>query len=170
MLVGAAAALGPEGAELRDDLLAELVAPVGERECDVGVQALELLGVSSAADTKLEHVAVVGSYRAARERPADSTLPVRRALEARAEVGIVGYGAAPATDATGRLDAGNRRNEARTRQIIGGRKGPPGVVVGCLLRYGRTAKGAAHDDAPEGAWGSAQLPLERRSIIHRPRS
>ncbi len=61
MLVGAAAALGPEGAELRDDLLAELVAPVGERECNVGVQALELLGVSSAADTKLEHVAVIGS-------------------------------------------------------------------------------------------------------------
>jgi hypothetical protein len=39
-----------------------------------------------------------------------------------------------------------------------------------LLRYGRTAEGTAHDDAPEGAWGSAQLPLERRSIIHRLRS
>ena len=170
MLVGAAAALGPEDPELREDLLPELVTPVGERECDVGVQTLQLLGVSSAADPKLEHVAVVGSGRTARERPADSTLPVRRALEARAELGIVGYGAAPATYAAGRLDAGDRGNEVRTRQIIGGRKGPPGVVVGCLLRYGRTAKGAAHDDAQEGAWGSSQLPLERRSIIHRPRS
>ena len=170
MLVGAAAALGPEAAELRDDLLAELVASVGERECDVGVQALELLGVSSAADTKLEHVAVVGSCRPAREPPADSTLPVRRAREARAELRIVGYGAAPATDAPARLDTGNRGDEVRTRQIVGGRKGPPGVVVRCLLRYGRTAEGAAHDDPPKGAWGSAQLPLERRSIIHRPRS
>jgi len=170
MLVGAAAALGPEGAELRNDLLAELVAPVGERERDVGVQALELLGVSSAADPEPERVAVVGSCRAARELPAHTTLPVRRALEAGAELGIVGHGAAPATDAAGRFDPGNRGNEARARQVIGGRKGLPGVVVGCLLRYGRKAERAAHDDAPEGAWGSAQLPLQYRLIIHRPRS
>ena len=73
-----------------------------------------------------------------------------RALQARRQAGILGGGARPALDATGRFEPGHRGDELGTREPERRRERLAAVVERMLLRDRRMPERAANDDAPEG--------------------
>jgi hypothetical protein len=128
----------PGEVDLRKDLIAQLVARLGQREGHVGVEALE----TSRSQTRTGDAEV--------ELRAQLALPCVRALEARSQPGILGGGACPALNASGRFEPRHRRDELWARQPEGRRERLAAVVERVLFRDRWMSERTADDNAPEG--------------------
>src|SRR5579862_1229573 len=103
-----AAARRPERRKILEDPVAELVARAGERERGVSMQALEAARTSRPSDAGVEL------------RPQLSLFLLRR-CEAARELRVVGRGPSPAFDPTRGLEARDRRDQMRARDVELGR-------------------------------------------------
>ena len=113
---------------------------------------------------------------AARSADAHVELGTQRPLlrvrlgEARRELGLLARGDAPPFDAAGGLEPRYLRHRGGAGQPKRCRKRFPVSRERRLLRYGRSSKRAADDDAPEGARLTSELPSDDRSVIVHARS
>ena len=107
-----------------------------------------------------------------RRSPASSRRTARcssvAARSERGELGVLVATPAPALDAAGRLDAGERGDQMRAGQVVGRRERLAVRVVRLLLGDRGQAERAADGDAPERARSSAELARDDAAVIHRP--
>ena len=89
-----------------------------------------------------------------------------RAFEACAQRGIILDGARPALDAAACLQSGDRRDEVRARQVVGGRERRAGSVARPLFCHGRPAVRTADGYAPESARRTTELSRNDGLILH----
>src|SRR5262249_20694488 len=147
----------PRVDELVENALAELVSGTRERECHVGMEALQMLGRSRAADAGVEGSSAVRIVAVSRELTPDPTLIRGRARE-RLGQRTTGQGRrAPPLDPAGGLDTRDGGDEVRTRDVVRRRERLAMRVVRRLLRDGREAVRTADDDTPEGTRCPAEL-------------
>src|SRR6266516_6291603 len=144
---------GPEGLDLGQDPLAELVAGAGQRKGRVGVQALQPAGPGLSADP-------------ARELRAKAALLLVCRLDARAQLGILPREPAPTLDPAGRLEPRDCLDEVRAGQVVAGREGLTGIVERLLLSDRGASVGAADDYPPQSPRRAAELAFDDRAVIH----
>ena len=132
--------------------------PDGPARLDLGKDALpeQRPGRARAGGVGRRHFRLAGDREPPmpRSRDAPSSSPLRppaasscsdpalllgRASERGRQALVLDRRAAPALDALGRLDAGDRRDEIPAGQVVRRREGRPVPLVGILFRYGRQA-------------------------------
>src|SRR6185295_16231450 len=106
-----AAPLRPDRHQLFENALSELVAWVRHGVRDVCVKAFQAPGTPRPADPEVEGRSRIPAALRSRELAAKPALVRLRAVEARGQVGIAPYGAAPALHRARGFQAGDRGDQ-----------------------------------------------------------